>query len=298
MRKFAVAGVASTVTAAEFGDFSDLIGAAKKPFAKKRPLGLGNLGLGSDNRYGRQYGGVLAEQRLGYANQYDSPYNKRLIGQGTHANVQGFFSGMPVGHSHKHHVVEPTVLSHQRVEMPDFDTKVVFGKKGLHKGHVSKKVVKKGHYGGHVLPHKRSISKVSESRSYGRSVSPKLGLGVAKVSHSRSYSDRSLSPKYGHGPAKVAKVSHSRSYGRSLSPKLGLGVAKVAKVSESRSYGRSHSPYGRSLSPKVAQVKHSRSYSAKKIIKTPKVIRSHVLPRVKHGDLAIGVSKGLSRGYK
>ena len=240
---------------------------------------------------------------------------------------------MPVGHSDKlHHVNEPTVKSYQRVEMPHFDTKVVFGKKGLHGGHVSKKVLKKDHYGGHVskkalnkgfygghdvhvLPRKQRISKVSESRSYGRSVSPKLGLGVAKVSHSRSYSDRSLSPKHGLGLAKVAKVSESRSYGRSLSPKYGHGPAKIAKVSRSRSYGRSLSPklglgvakvakvsesrsYGRSLSPKVAQVKHSRSYSAKKIVKTPKVIKSHILPRVKHGELAIGVSKGLSRSYK
>ena len=77
MRKFAAAGVASTVTGTEFlGGFDDLIGVAKKPFGQKK----GPLGLGGDGRYGRQYGGVVAEQRLGYDNQYDSPYNKKLLG--------------------------------------------------------------------------------------------------------------------------------------------------------------------------------------------------------------------------
>ena len=75
MRKFAAAGVASTVTGTEFiGGFDDLIGVAKKPFGQKKPY------LGRDDRYGRQYGGVVAEQRFGYGNQYDSPYNKKLLG--------------------------------------------------------------------------------------------------------------------------------------------------------------------------------------------------------------------------
>ena len=217
MLKFAAAGMASSVVATEFvAGFDDLIGAARAPFGQKRR----GFEVGSGHRYGRQYGGVKSIQRLGYADQYDSPYNKKLLGQGSHADVRGFFSGKPVGHSHSHHTLEPYSVP----KGPRF---------------VSKKVSHKRSYGGrvgHVHPRKQRVAKVSHSRSYssGRSLSPKLGLGVdkvAKVSHSRSYSsDRSLSPKLGHGVAKVAKVSHSRSYskGRSLSP-YSSGVAKHSR---------------------------------------------------------------------
>ena len=231
MLKFAAAGMASSVVATEFiGGFNDLIGAARAPFGQKR---RGFEVGGPDRRYGRQYGGVKHTQRLGYADQYDSPYNKRLLGQGTHADVRGFFSGKPVGHSHSHHTLEPYSVP----KGPKF---------------VSKKVSHKRSYGGRVgLVHPRKQR-------------------VAKVSHSRSYSS-----------------------GRSLSPKLGHGVAKVAKVSHSRSYSK-----GRSLSPYSAGVaKHSRSFSTKNIVKSPRIIKSHILPKSKHG-VAIGVSKGLSRSYK
>ena len=91
MLKFAAAGMASSAVATEFiGGFDDLIGAARAPFGqKRRGFEVGGL----DVRYGRQYGGVKSTQRLGYADQYDSPYNKKLLGQGSHADVRGFFSG-------------------------------------------------------------------------------------------------------------------------------------------------------------------------------------------------------------
>jgi hypothetical protein len=76
MYKFAASSIVGATVSASEDVLGDWIGTAKGSFGKKEKADYGY----ESRSYGRQYSGVKAEQRRDYDDDYESPYNKPLLG--------------------------------------------------------------------------------------------------------------------------------------------------------------------------------------------------------------------------